>query len=133
MTQTNETRHAGGAAGLGDNAFPGGNCKSEIAPKAAGTQAEFAASISCRSLRAAALRECLKYESLRIIAVATTASAHLADEDDEGALAAFRRLWQSVKTDIAIPAAELARLSGGGRGAADDRGAAPGMSRSLLK
>jgi|SRR5450631_962684 hypothetical protein len=77
------------------------------------TQAEFAASITCRSLRAGELRECLRYEALRVIAVATTASAYLADEDDEGALDAFRRLWKSVKTDIAIPAAELARLGGG--------------------
>jgi hypothetical protein len=112
MPIQNEARRARGAAGLGENAFPGGNCRSEIAPKADLTQAEFE-TITCRSLRAAALRECLKYESLRIIATATTACAYLADEDDEGALDAFRRLWRSYKTDIAIPAAELDRLGGG--------------------
>jgi hypothetical protein len=113
MTQTSETRRAGGAAGLGDHAFPGGNCKSENAPKADLTQAEFAASITCRSLRAVHLRECLRFEMLRIITTATTASAHLADEDDPAAIEALRRLWPIIKTDIAIPAAELDRLGGG--------------------
>jgi hypothetical protein len=75
-------------------------------------QAEFA-TISCRSLRAASLRECLRYEALRIIATAVTASTYLADENDAAAIEAFRRLWPIVKTDIAIPAAELDRLSGG--------------------
>jgi hypothetical protein len=112
MAYQNETRPQGDAAGLGDNAFPGGNCKSVIAPKADLTQAEFAASITCRSLRAIHLRECLRYEALRIITVATTASAFLADEDDAAAIEALRRLWPIIKTDIAIPAAELDRLGG---------------------
>jgi hypothetical protein len=93
-----------------------GNCSSEDNFDNSQTtefpQAEFA-TITCRSLRAVHLRECLKYEALRIIAVATTASAFLADEDDAGALEALRRLWPIIKIDIAIPAAELDRLGGG--------------------
>jgi hypothetical protein len=112
MPQTNETPQRS-TARLQNKSFPEGIGDFENAPKADLAQAEFAASITCRSLRAAALRECLRYEALRIITTATTASAHLADGDDEGALAAFRRLWKSVKTDIAIPVAELARLGGG--------------------
>jgi hypothetical protein len=33
MTHTNETRRAGDAAGLRNDAFPGGNCSSEITQK----------------------------------------------------------------------------------------------------
>jgi hypothetical protein len=106
-------RHAGGTAGLKEIVSLAGD-GSENAPKPDAPQAEFA-TISCRSLRAAALRECLKYESLRIIATATTAIAHLTDENDAAAIEAFRRLWPIIKTDIAIPASELARLSGCGR------------------
>jgi hypothetical protein len=40
MPLQKKTRRAGGTAGLGDNAFPGGTCSSENAPKAAVTQAE---------------------------------------------------------------------------------------------
>jgi hypothetical protein len=40
MTYQNDTRPQGGAAGLGENAFPGGNCSSETAPKADLTQAQ---------------------------------------------------------------------------------------------
>ena len=74
-------RPQGGAAELEVNAFPGGNCKSENAPKADLAQAEFE-TITCRGLRAAALRDCLKYEALRVIVAATTAIAYLDDEDD---------------------------------------------------
>jgi hypothetical protein len=42
MTQTNETRRALGAAGLGDNAFPDGEYNSKNAPKLAITQGEIA-------------------------------------------------------------------------------------------
>jgi hypothetical protein len=109
MPITNKSGRVGNATGLGYDAFPGGNCSSEIAPKVDLTQAEFS-TITCRSLRAAALRECLRFEMLRIITAATTASAYLADEDDPAAIEAMRRLWPIIKTDIAIPAAELDRL-----------------------
>jgi hypothetical protein len=39
MTYQNETRPRGDAAGLGENAFSGGNCKSENAPNTDITQA----------------------------------------------------------------------------------------------
>jgi hypothetical protein len=42
-----------------------------------------------------------------------TAIAYLDDENDAPAIDAFRRLWPIIKTDIAIPAAELDRLGGG--------------------
>jgi hypothetical protein len=110
VTQTRENPPAGQAGGFN------GNCSSEDNSENSQTtgfsQAEFS-TITCRSLRAVHLRECLKYEALRIIAVATTASAFLADEDDAGAIEALRRLWPIIKTDIAIPAAELDRLGGG--------------------
>jgi hypothetical protein len=101
----------GGSAGLLNTSKVDAYTRN-IKQKNAVPQAEFE-TISCRSLRAAALRECLKYEALRVIATAVTACGYLADEDDPAAIEAFRRLWRSLKTDIAIPAAELDRLGGG--------------------
>jgi hypothetical protein len=40
MPIQSETRRAGDAAGLGDDAFPGGNCNSELTPKAHVAQAK---------------------------------------------------------------------------------------------
>jgi hypothetical protein len=40
MSHQNQTRRAGGAAGLGDDAFPGRNGTSELAPTPAVTQAK---------------------------------------------------------------------------------------------
>jgi hypothetical protein len=106
-----ETGRAGNSADLETTNLNTFNDTADIKQKPDVSQAEFS-TITCRTVRAAALRECLKYEMLRVITAATTASAYLADENDAAAIEAMRRLWPIMKTGIAIPAAELDRLGG---------------------
>jgi hypothetical protein len=88
----------GESAGLKNTALKVDSNTENLRQKPGATQAKFE-TITCRSLRAVHLRECLKYELLRIIATSTTACAHLADENDEVAIATLRRLWPIIKTE----------------------------------
>jgi hypothetical protein len=112
MTYQNETRRAGGAAGLGENAFPGGNCSYEHAPKAAGTQEKFAASITCSSMRAEALRASFDIDSDRIIVAWITARAFNREGLDDDADEMVRTVWRLMRVSVTPTRQELQRLRG---------------------
>jgi hypothetical protein len=84
---------------------------SESAPKTAPAQAENRASeITCASMRASELRDCLIREISRTIAIGMQAQAALLDGDDEAALGHLRRHWIVMRADVTPMASELGSL-----------------------
>ena len=112
MAEQTRARPQGGAVGLGDNAFPGGNCSSENAPKANLTQAEFAASITCSSMRSESLRASFDIDSDRIIVAWITARAFNREGLDDDADEMVRVVWRLMRASVTPARQELQRLNG---------------------
>jgi len=88
---------------------------SEIKPPSSFSQVNFQktgfdADITCASMRAAELRDCLVREISRAMAIGLQAQAALLDGDDDAALANLRRHWIATRTGIAPLACELGAL-----------------------
>jgi hypothetical protein len=106
-----ENPPAGVADGSDSGAIPGRFCSKIPTPKAQVSQAEnIASSITCASMRAAALRANLVREILRVAAIGMQAQAALLDDDDDAALAHLREHWTVTRATIATLAAELRQL-----------------------
>jgi hypothetical protein len=77
---------------------------SEIKPPRESTQGKFQApagvEITCASMRAQELRECLIREISRTIAIGLQAQAALFDGDDDAALASLFRHWFVLRDDV---------------------------------
>jgi hypothetical protein len=119
MAKSSEKPAARGALAGSDDAFPGRKCGSlhtKSKPLAQDKSRENpAATITCASMRAAALRANLVREILRAAAIGMQAQAALLDDDDDAALECLREHWLAIRATIAPLAAELRQLAGGGR------------------
>jgi hypothetical protein len=113
MTQTNETRRAGGAAWLDNLSYLAAD-GSEIAPKAAGTQAENdSARITCASIRAAQLRTATKIELDRLQVKILIAKFFNREERDDDADEILRDVWRLLRSSVTPVRAVLQRLTAG--------------------
>jgi hypothetical protein len=106
---------AAGAAGSGNGSFLGRKLPDSTTRPNPQQKSPAPAEITCASMRAQELRDCLVREILRAEAIAMQAEAALLDADDALALDNLRRFWVALRAGIAPLAAELGRLAGGPR------------------